>query len=493
MYHRHRFVGLCCAALALASTPALANTPDDGWIVWLSNRLDGRHEVYLKKASGGDVVRLTTAGTSLPGLTKPSWSPDGRWISYLNAADNAAHVIRWDGTEDKKVCSGSPLFWLHDNSGLVCQIQDTAVVVDPDVGGQTTLFSKSDFSHLSDHTLFPGGISLDRRWLVAHTNLYYQGYTGSNGTFKTQGSYLAAVALDLLDRDKVYFIGSGCQPTTAPLGDLIYHVCAESVDHPDIYSFSLSDATSRSSYSPEVAFPDTGWGHEYCPRVSTDNRWLTYGATTGCHDQGLCDYEIFVHQLGQSTSGPSYDRTRITTHAANDHCPHMYVGDLWSNNNPPRPRVEPEKLDFVVRPGSELSPQQRERLVLIWNLGGGLLKPLTAAVSYAEPGRWLNAVTTGTGNQQMILVSVNASAGRLRPGQHHASIRLTSNDLVDGAQALDVDLTVVAPEVHAPNNKEPPETLDSGGCVLNRHNPPTGHLPVMLVLLVWLQMIWWRR
>jgi hypothetical protein len=305
-------------ALSMA-LPARASTPSNGWVVWASDRNDGRHEIYLMKSDGTGIKRLTFNGGKHPG-----WSPDAKWIAYNDAAEKT-HVIRHTGSGDKKVCDGAFEFWMWDKSGLVCRINDDHYLVNADTGTKKLLFKKSDFSKIGSKALNPGGISADGRWLVAHSDIYRTGYTGSNGTFK---AYHAAVILDFQDKSKIYFFGQGCEPSTPPTGSYVYHVCGGGVcsTFPDPYRMSLNDVSTRSSYKPEIAHADSDWGHEYFPRVSNDNKWLSYGATTGCHDHDTCDYEIFIHKLGAGSS----DRTRITTHSKNDQWPHLWVGTLPS-------------------------------------------------------------------------------------------------------------------------------------------------------------------
>jgi MYXO-CTERM domain-containing protein len=303
-------------------------------VVWASNRTGGRHEIYLMKSDGTGVKQLTYKGGKLPG-----WSKDGKWIAYTYSPDESTHVMSWDGTGDKQVCNLKFRFWMHDGSGLVCgdgSTSDSYYLVDPGAGTKKLLFKRTDFSHLkgSSTSFYPGAITHDGRWLLGGTGLYRYSYKGDNGTFK---AYWSAVILDFKDKSKIYFFGEGCEPYAPPAGNLLYHVCGHKNTaicyYPDIFKMTTSDitktppsndVTKRTWYTAEVSHKDADWGHEYFPRVSTDNTWLTYGASTGCHDHNTCDYEIFVHKLGAGSS----DRTRLTKHSKNDQWPHMFVGTL---------------------------------------------------------------------------------------------------------------------------------------------------------------------
>jgi hypothetical protein len=319
-------IGLSLVLLALPCA-ARAELPD-GWFVWMSNRKDGRHEIYRRSVAGTEPpTRLTVKGAQIPLI-----SPDGRWIAYRFPGDGSVHIVSSDGKVDRELCRGlpveaSPGFWLHDGGGYVCALYTTSPELDveyrlvhPDTGASQTLFRQTEFAHLGAVRFDPGGLTADRRWLVGWGhNLFQNGHTATNGTFKFDS---ASVALDLQHKDAVYFIGRGCFATTAPSGRWIYHAGRhDPATKPDIYRLGLDQLMDRSSYAAEVALPDAQWGHENMPRISTDGRWLIYAATTGCHNWLDCNYDVFAHRLG---SGPG-ERHRLTDDPRNDSFPHMFV------------------------------------------------------------------------------------------------------------------------------------------------------------------------
>lgn len=320
-------LALLPALLALPAT-ARAQLPADGWFVWMSNRLDGRHEIYRRSVAGTEQPqRLTFNGGQLPLI-----SPDGRWIAYRFPGDGSVHIVSPDGKVDRKLCQGLPVeanpgFWLPYGSGFVCALYTVSPkidveyrLVDPDSGAWKTLFWQTEFKHFKTKRFDPGGMTRDGRWLVGWGHdLFLNGYQATNGIFKFP---TASVALDLQDKDAVYYIGPGCFATAAPQGPWLYHASRNNeATLPDIYRLSVDQIQDRSSYAPEVAFPDPDWGHENMPRISTDNRWLIYATTTGCHNWVDCDYDVFVHLLG---SAPT-ERIRLTEDPSNDSFPHMYV------------------------------------------------------------------------------------------------------------------------------------------------------------------------
>lgn len=320
---------ISCLASIPAAWAANPSPPFDGWVVWGSNRVGGRHELFIVKADGSGLKQLTREGGRFP-----TWSPDGSWISYLHG-DGSGHVIRYDGSGDKRVCPHLPRFWMPDGSGLVCPVKDETEwrIYDLDGGKDKLLLRKASFSQLADATFRLKGLSADGRFGLGWTDRFKDGYVADNGPLK---SPYAAAIIDRKNPSLLFFIGPGCQPSAAPIGYTVVHVHGgQPASAPDIYRMDLRDRKTRSSYRPEMNWDRPQWGHEYFPRISTDNRWLVYGATTGCHHFDECDYEIFLHPLGADKSA----RVRLTHDSHNDQWPHMFVGK--PGTAPAKPTLEP--------------------------------------------------------------------------------------------------------------------------------------------------------
>jgi hypothetical protein len=365
-------------ALLLLPRSAAAVPPADGWLVWQSNRLDARQEIYRAHADGTEVVRLTTIGGQFP-----HWAPDGRWIAFHDES-NTGYLMRPDGSGLQPLTAGPPWFWLHDNSGVAILQGSNLYLLDPETQETTLLIDASDFPQFAGASFAPNSISQDNRYLLLGSSLYMNGYTGTNGSFTSDFS---AVILDLLHKDRTYYFGSGCWPVSAPAGDMVYHVCGDCPTHPDLYHMHTADLDTRSSYAPEVANIDTDWGHEYNPRVSNDNRWLAYMASSGCHDGDNCNYDIWVHEIGAGTT----ERTHVIQDPANDAYPELFVGSLWQPASQPRLLLTPWKMTFFAGAGIP----QAAKTVKIKNSGSGTLG--VAVVTTDPEASWLDVQTDGTG------------------------------------------------------------------------------------------------
>jgi len=306
---------------------------------------------------------------------------------------------------------------------------------------------------------------------VAHTDIFRQGFIAENGSYK--GDH-AAVLFDLKAKDKLYFLGGGCEPTTAATGSLVYHVCGWrdcAPFSPDIYRMNPADVGSRSSHQAEMAAPESDWGHEYFPRISTDGRWLSYGASTGCHALDQCDYEVFIHRLEEGVTS----RTRITADGGNDQWPHMFVGKLWHEEPGPRLLVTPSSWHVVLTPG-EAHP--RLPTALLKNSGGGSLADAEVEVLYHDAAGWLSVARRGSGNEQEIELALGQP--RLNEGRYRATLTVR----VDGAASSPQRLPILIE--HGGDDPEAPS-----GCSMisnEPQSPPT----LVLALAIGLASLWYQ-
>jgi hypothetical protein len=412
MYLRTASLALLCLGALPLSASAQTSAYPDGYVIWQSNRQDSRFEVYRARADGSSVTRLTKSGGTLP-----AWSPDGRWVSFTDPS-SAVYVMRPDGSELQMLTVGWPIAWLHDNSGLLIGEGNDFNVYDPESGKSSLIFSRSEFPQFDGTTFQPNSMTHDNRYLLLGSHLFINGYTAANGSFTSEYS---AVIVDLLNKDKTYFLGSGCWPFTPPLGDLVFHICADCPKHPDIYHMHLADLSTRASYAPEVAHDDPDWGHEYNPRVSNDNQWLAYMASAGCHQGDDCDYDIWLHQLGTDPS----QRLRVTQNSAFDGYPQLYVGPLWQPSAQPRLLVTPNRVTFHASAKTLPRPQ----LVTVKNSGGGTLPAATLATDPVVP--WLDVAQSGSGR------GGGLARDRARDADRRRNLSLWRGGRADGCRHVD--------------------------------------------------------
>jgi len=419
---------LALAFLTLVTLPrsaaAQSSEYPDGWIIWASAREDSRSEAFMARADGTQIRRLTYEGSSLP-----AWAPDGRWISYLDASSTLVYLMRPDGSENHLLTVGWHIQWLHDNSGLLVADDTGYNVYDPETGEKTLLFSPADYPQFQGTTFHVNSVTHDNRYVLAGSHLYINGYTGANGSITSEYS---AVVLDLLHKDKIYFLGSGCWPFTPPLGDLVFHICADCPSHPDIYRMHLADLDTRASYAPEVAHADADWGHEYNPRVSNDNRWIAYMASAGCHQGEGCDYDIWLHELGTDPS----QRLRVTQDPAFDGYPQLFVGPLWQPSPQPRLLVTPNRVTFFAS-ASALSPA---KVLKLKNTGGGELSVASIVLDPVVP--WLDVVQ----GSAEITVGLRGGADITR-GIHNTRLTVTTPGAL--GSPVTVPITLIADETFA--------------------------------------------
>jgi hypothetical protein len=401
--------------------------------------------VYRARADGSEVTRMTFTG----GLG-PFWAPDGRWIVY-RTDDGTIYQMRPDGSELQTLATGWPCFWMHDNSGFVVAETTGGLynLYDPETKETTPLFRNDDFPQFAGTTFQPNAMTWDNRYLLLGSHLYMTGYTGANGSFTSEYS---ALAVDLLHKDKIYFIGTGCWPFSPPAGDLVFHICATSPTHPDIYRMSLADLATRSSYTAEVAHPDPDWGHEYNPRVSNDNRWLVYMASAGCHDGEGCDYDIWLHELGAGTS----ERSRVTQDPGFDGYPQIYVGPLWQKVSQPRLLLTPARVTFFA--GVDAMPAAQT--IKVKNSGDGTFGAMVVTPDPSAP--WLEVWQADAG---AIVFALNSDA--IVRGTLQATVMVA----VDGALGSPVSVPVI---LYADDTFPSPEGGVSQGSDVEAGTPDPG-------------------
>lgn len=312
-------------------TAASPEPPEHGFVVFSSNRT-GQWRIWRMNPDGSDQVQLS--GNSHQAVM-PTISPNGKWVAYRQGHSSDARaiwLIRPDGTEEHVAVPNAdrthypvPPAW---DRGSFYYVKGHKVChLSPGPNRTEVIHDLAAHQAIEGKSLGFGGITHDGRWIVAWSNLYRGGYTGANGRYSSGNS---AIILDIRHPSKVYFFGHGCEPSTPPSGEWIYHVGNGHApntnrDGPDIAHMAVRDIVKpmkeRTTYRMEIGYPDKKWGHEYFPRVSNDNTWVAYSATSGEHHHFRAPYEVFLHRLGDGSR-----RIRLTRNRATDNWPHLWVG-----------------------------------------------------------------------------------------------------------------------------------------------------------------------
>ncbi len=336
------------ASIAIMTGPtpaALAKPrlPEHGFVVFASNR-SGAWAIWRMGPDGTNARRISGRDHE---AVMPTISPDGKWVAYRQGNASTARdiwLLRADGSDARCAVHDPdithlPIAPAWGTEGFYYQKARRIYHLDPQTLTSTPVHDLDEFAGMKGSSFNFHGLTRDRRWIVGHSNRYRGGFTGANGTFKSGNS---AIALDSHRKQKVYFLGHGCEPTTAPMQHVIYHVNGAKWPETDIYIQHLDRIADRSGYSAEVAYPDKQWGHEYFPRVSNNARWLIYGASQGDHNHYGAPYEIFIHRIGDPRT-----RTRLTNNPATDNWPHVWIGEC--EDQAPAARVREQQAPKRIR------------------------------------------------------------------------------------------------------------------------------------------------
>ena len=115
-----------------------------------------------------------------------------------------------------------------------------------------------------------------------------------DGAFGLRGAFSGAVTLDLKSRRlSVLTREQACQTTWAPDDRQVLWVETGGSGGTRVMAGS-PDGSDRHVF---MDLPGA-YSHEYFPKLSSDGRWLVWGAAAEGHEHDRADYEIFVWQVG---------------------------------------------------------------------------------------------------------------------------------------------------------------------------------------------------
>lgn len=300
-----------------------------GLIVWSSSRI-GNHDLFMMNTDGSDVKQLTS-GDAVDWF--PRFSPDGSqilfsrskqgWVSERDA--NASEkwdvfTIAPDGSGERKVVdSASWASWLSNDE--ILYVRGTRIFRKRLNGEERQVMDSEGVPELDGALLQQPELSRDGRYLAITLR----------GTKRETGIWD-------IEKQKWTQTGLGCQINWTPDQTGIYWVhptgnggsrilqmpitAGAPPAEPDVDDLQLMDLPGRRS-------------HEYFPELSSDGKWMVWGATQRGHDHDTADYEIYLWRVGTS-----FDQAvRLTHNSGNDRWPDLFVPTAAAS--PPEPVVAP--------------------------------------------------------------------------------------------------------------------------------------------------------
>jgi hypothetical protein len=178
-------------------------------------------------------------------------------------------VVTSDGDKARKLTNGNPLDWSPDGKRIYFVRNNQVWQYEMSTAKESILNNARVPVNGNDGSMV-GDIRPDLKAAVfraAKNNKYF--VFGKNQTVKTMG---------------------GCEPSFSSDGRHLYWVQGPR----DFRIWDMKNNKEKTLLG-KPAFEH--WDYTYFPRISSDNRWLVYGASPNQHDHRTSDYEIFIQEL----------------------------------------------------------------------------------------------------------------------------------------------------------------------------------------------------
>jgi hypothetical protein len=246
-----------------------------GFVVWESNRT-GQWELYRANTDGSGLKRLTQLAKiyRIPydDYLRPRISPDGKTVLFgygRRKAPVEVWIVPSNGGKSRKLTVGNPLNWSSDSKRIYF-VRNRQIWQYELSTGKESLLNKVKVPVDGRSGNMVGDIRPDLKAAVFRTGKSNEYFVfGKGKTIKRMG---------------------GCEPAFSSDGRYIYWVQGPR-------DFRVWDSKSNKERTLLGKPPVKRWNYTYFPRVSSDNRWIVYGASPNQHNHSSSDYEIFLQEL----------------------------------------------------------------------------------------------------------------------------------------------------------------------------------------------------
>ena len=299
----------------LSSDSGGTDSSRDGYVVWESNRT-GTWRIWSRDLSGGRPRQLTPDDGKRIHCC-PHISPDGQQIAYMNlppdqkayprgGAIGPLYLIGVDGSRNREILAAARNYF--ENRAVVWKSPTSLIYIEPD--GRSSLL-QIDTGEITPLTTEP---IQEYPWLI-DSSLSWA--TSGDATFAPYDSKI----LQIPTRSSL----EGCQSYFTHTGGFGFWVAAPGGPLRWIHLDSERTGTLLTKSDPRLPVES---GYLYFPMISSDRRWLAFGASNNQHSHLNSDYEIFVAALSPEDLSVVGPPQRITSNAATDRFPDVYQAPL---------------------------------------------------------------------------------------------------------------------------------------------------------------------
>ncbi|MBD3242369.1 MAG: hypothetical protein GF331_17395 [Chitinivibrionales bacterium] len=466
--------------LSLASAPlhtahAAVGGGRDGFVVWESLQ-NNRWRIFKANLDGSAKVQIS--GDESGAHQGPVISTDGRRVAYARVPDDNGSeypaegrdleiwVVNRDGSNRHKVFDNARgagecrmLRWLGPSHLAIGTVNGTYRVYIPETGMGT----------IQAGTL-TGGRQTTASGLIVHThngkvlmssptgNKAYHGGAGEGRVYEVSDDHSAVNSMS----------PGGCQGFVS--ADDMYAVGAEYQGMDNTVTFTDSDPTKVHPHDKGTydGSNTDGYWYDYFPTIGNDNTVGAIGKSPGDHGHRSANYEIFVFDLAEQSGllRPTGEKVNVSNNPTCDRWPDVWV---YSGEQSPALNLDKTSLAFLSQYGVTGNPPSQQ--VHAVNIGGGTLPVLSAT----DNRDWLAASVSGTGNDQVVTVTVER--GTLEPNVYTGTVTVSGTDLTPVTIAVTYEVKgpqIASSMVITPANATiaPSASLDFSAQVLDEQGDP---------------------